>query len=96
MSWKDFLSELGVILEPAPEASPIPPGFFTGLSVPVVSLSGRDEIEEYLEERSRTWETESESGRKDTASAAAMNEHKPLLLELLYCRQGCHMGDGVR
>ena len=54
------------------------------------------QIEEYLEERSRTWETESESGRKDTASAAAMNEHKPLLLELLYCRQGCHMGDGVR
>ena len=54
VSWKDFFSELGESLEPAPEASPIPPGFFTGLSVPVVSLSGRDDIEDYLEERSRT------------------------------------------
>ena len=76
VSWKDFLSEFGETLEPAPKASPIPPGFFTGLSVPVVSLSGRDEIEEYLEKCGEVRETE--------------------LLELLYCRQGCHMGDGVR
>ncbi len=27
VSWKDFLSELGERLEPAPESSPIPPGF---------------------------------------------------------------------
>ena len=103
VSWKDFLSELGESLEPAPEASPIPPGFFTGLSVPVVSLSGREDIEDYLEERSRTSEAESEdrmmSGTaesQNTGAVIAEAERKPLLLELLYCPQGCHMGDGVR
>lgn len=94
VSWKDFLMELGETLEPAPEASPIPPGFFAGLSVPVVSLSGRDEIEGYLEQRGKALETEAESSKEDTESA--IDEQKPLLLELLYCRQGCHMGDGVR
>lgn len=103
VSWKDFLSELGESLEPAPEASPIPPGFFTGLSVPVVSLSGREDIEDYLEERSRTSEGELEdrmmsetAESQNTGAAIAETERKPLLLELLYCPQGCHMGDGVR
>lgn len=94
VSWKDFLMELGETLEPAPEASPIPPGFFTELSVPVVSLSGRDEIEEYLEKRSKALETEAEN--RETDNAADRSDHNPLLLELLYCRHGCHMGDGVR
>lgn len=110
VSWKDFLSELGEKLEPAPEASPIPPGFFTGLSVPVLSLSGREEIESYLEKQSKALETEAESLETDTAMLTGAAEagdrsmkkdavrakHSPLLLELLYCRQGCHMGDGVR
>lgn len=110
VSWKDFLSELGEALEPAPETSPIPPGFFTGLSVPVVSLSGRDEIEDYLEKCSKALETEEErrktAERTMTGTAGAENQdtgivtdeagRSPLLLELLYCRQGCHMGDGVR
>ena len=105
VSWKDFLSELGEALEPAPEASPIPPGFFTGLSVPVLSLSGQEEIEAYLRDETIPEIQETAAGiltgtieagdrnvKKDTARA----ERSPLLLELLYCRQGCHMGDGVR
>ena len=105
VSWKDFLSELGESLEPAPEASPIPPGFFTGLSVPVLSLSGQEEIEAYLRDETIPEIQETAAGiltgtieagdrnvKKDTARA----ERSPLLLELLYCRQGCHMGDGVR
>ena len=96
ISWKDFLAELGETLEPAPEASPIPPGFFTGLSVPVVSLSGRDEIEGYLEERSKVLEKKVEVSKEDADSVDAMEEQKMQLLELLYCPQGCHMGDGVR
>ena len=103
VSWKDFLSELGELLEPAPEASPIPPGFFTGLSVPVVSLSGRENMEDYLEKRSRTSEGESEdrmmsetAGSQNTGAVIADAGRKPLLLELLYCPKGCHMGDGVR
>ena len=105
VSWKDFLSELGETLEPAPEASPIPPGFFTGLSVPVLSLSGQEEIEAYLRDETIPEIQETAAGiltgtieagdrnvKKDTARA----ERSPLLLELLYCRQGCHMGDGVR
>ena len=103
VSWKDFFSELGESLEPAPEASPIPPGFFTGLSVPVVSLSGREDIEDYLEERSRTSEGELEdrmmsgtAGSQNIGAVIADAGRKPLLLELLYCPKGCHMGDGVR
>ena len=103
VSWKDFFSELGESLESAPEASPIPPGFFTGLSVPVVSLSGREDIEDYLEERSRTSEGESEdrmmsgtAGSQNIGAVIADAGRKPLLLELLYCPKGCHMGDGVR
>ncbi len=102
VSWKDFLLELGERLGPAPESSPIPPGFFAGLSVPVLSLSGQEEIEEYLRDEiiqettggmlTGTTEAGNRNGKKDTARA----EHSPLLLELLYCRQGCHMGDGVR
>ena len=90
-------------MEPAPEASPIPPGFFTGLSVPVVSLSGRENMEDYLEKRSRTSEGESEdrmmsetAGSQNTGAVIADAGRKPLLLELLYCPKGCHMGDGVR
>ena len=101
VSWKDFFSELGESLEP--EASPIPPGFFTGLSVPVVSLSGREDIEDYLEERSRTSEGELEdrmmsgtAGSQNIGAVIADAGRKPLLLELLYCPKGCHMGDGVR
>lgn len=105
VSWKDFLSELGETLEPAPEASPIPPGFFAGLSVPVLSLSGQEEIEAYLQNGIMA-ETQKAAERLVTGTAGAENqdtetvtdgvERSPLLLELLYCRQGCHMGDGVR
>ena len=80
------------------------------MSVPVLSLSGREEIESYLEKQSKALETEAESLETETAmltgtaEAGDRNmkedtvraEHSPLLLELLYCRQGCHMGDGVR
>ena len=40
MSWKDFLSELGERLEPAPESSPIPPGFFAGKLIMDAGLRG--------------------------------------------------------
>jgi len=112
VSWKDFLSELGETLEPAPEASPIPPGFFTGLSVPVLSLSGQEAIEAYLQnaamsEAQKTADRmmagiagvgnqDTESGERKLKEDTAGTERSPLLLELLYCRQGCHMGDGVR
>lgn len=112
VSWKDFLSELGETLESAPEASPIPPGFFTGLSVPVLSLSGQEAIEAYLQnaamsEAQKTADRmmagiagvgnqDTESGERKLKEDTAGTERSPLLLELLYCRQGCHMGDGVR
>ena len=82
VSWKDFFSELGESLE---------------------SLSGREDIEDYLEERSRTSEGESEdrmmsgtAGSQNIGAVIADAGRKPLLLELLYCPKGCHMGDGVR
>lgn len=105
VSWKDFLSELGETMETAPEDSPIPPGFFTGLSVPVLSLSGAEEIEAYLREEAaeETQNTAVEmtagtanEGEQNGEAHTARPGHGPLLLELLYCRQGCHRGDGVR
>ena len=110
VSWKDFLAELGETPEDAPEASPIPPGFFADLKVPVVSLSGREEIETYLEQSGEAVagglsegeaagqkaERESERRKKVSDSGYGKTNRDPLLLELLYCSQGCHMGDGVR
>lgn len=73
-AWNDFLSELGEPIYPAPDASPIPLGFFRSLPYDIISSSGREEIENCL----------------------AGNEWKKAkLIELLYCRQGCHRGDGV-
>ena len=67
--------DLAEPMEPAPDASPIPPGFFKDLPFPVVSKSGRPAIESYV--TGNEW--------KDAR-----------LIELLYCVQGCHRGDGVR
>ena len=73
--WNRFLASIGEPMEPAPDASPIPPGFFKDLPFPVVSKSGRPAIESYV----------------------TRNEWKDArLIELLYCVQGCHRGDGVR
>lgn len=75
LTWKNFLASLGEPLEPAPEASPIPPGFFRDLPFPVESKSGDAEISAYV--TGEAW--------RDTK-----------LVELLYCAQGCHRGDGVQ
>ena len=40
--------------------------------------------------------SDTESGERKLKEDTAGTERSPLLLELLYCRQGCHMGDGVR
>ena len=73
--WNRFLAAVGEPAEPAPDASPIPPGFFKDLPFSVVSKSGRPAIESYV--TGNDW--------KDAK-----------LIELLYCVQGCHRGDGVR
>lgn len=73
--WNRFLAALGEPMEPAPDASPIPPGFFKDLPFSVVSRSGRPAIESYV--TGNDWKNAK-------------------LIELLYCVQGCHRGDGVR
>jgi hypothetical protein len=73
--WNRFLAALGEPMEPAPDASPIPPGFFKDLPFSVVSQSGRPAIESYV--TGNDWKNAK-------------------LIELLYCVQGCHRGDGVR
>lgn len=75
VSWKAFLEELGE--RPKARylsASPIPPGFFKGLECPAVSVTGEDEITDYLR-----------TGKYRTAG----------MIELLWCKDGCHHGDGV-
>ena len=73
--WNRLLAALGEPMEPAPDASPIPPGFFKDLPFPVVSKSGRPAIESYV--TGNDWKNAK-------------------LIELLYCVQGCHRGDGVQ
>ncbi len=58
--------------------SPIPPGFFKGLEVQTVSLTGEDEIREYFQTR-----------------FAKGTSNNVQLVEMLFCKHGCHNGDGV-
>lgn len=57
-----------------PEFSPIPPGFFRELGQRTMSLTGRESIEQCVQDGS--WQ-------------------RVRLVEMLYCRDGCHNGDGV-
>lgn len=56
------------------DQSPIPPGFFKELTNDIVSISSKEDIEDYFSKNKRT---------------------SPELIELLYCSQGCHKGDGI-
>lgn len=73
--WNSLLESVGERPEGrSPDASPIPPGFFGDMGVEMVSITGKEAIEEYM-------------GQDDWK--------KVRLMELLYCDQGCHNGDGV-
>lgn len=58
-----------------PKGSPIPPGFFDGLGLKTVSITGEKEIRNYLR-----------NGISDEVQ----------LVEMLFCNEGCHNGDGIR
>ena len=76
LTWNDFVSSIGE--EPKripPKESPIPPGFFEGLGVKTASVTGEEEIRDYLKH-------------------GVPNEVK--IVELLFCKNGCHNGDGIR
>jgi len=76
MPWNEFLEELGDRPKGRiPKESPIPPGFFKELDKKTVSLSGEQEIRDYLEHYA-----------PDGAE----------LIEMLYCTDGCHNGDGIQ
>lgn len=73
--WNQFLKTIGS--EPigtAPKESPIPPGFFTGMGLKTVSITGEEEIRTYFKQ-----------GVPDDVQ----------LVEMLYCKDGCHNGDGI-
>lgn len=55
--------------------SPIPPGFFEGLKLKTVSITGEEEICRYFE-----------NGIADEVQ----------LVEMLFCKEGCHNGDGIK
>ena len=74
-SWNSLLETLGERPEGnVPELSPIPPGFFRELGQRTMSLTGRECIEQCVQDGS--W-------------------RRVRLVEMLYCRDGCHNGDGV-
>lgn len=74
-TWNELLQTIGERPEGrTPDASPIPPGFFSGIGVNTESITGKDNIEEYVKQGH--W-------------------RNVRLMELLYCKHGCHNGDGV-
>ncbi len=78
LTWKDFCEKEGLSNYPRLEASPVPPGFFTGLDLPVIEANGGKDVEAVLQRAS-----------EKTLPRGT------LLLELLYCEGGCHLGDGL-
>ncbi|MCL1991829.1 MAG: hypothetical protein FWG66_02655 [Spirochaetes bacterium] len=74
MTWNEFAAENAISLKRKTlKESPIPPGFFNGVSCNVKSLASKEEIDAFF------------SAQKEN----------PDIVELLYCRQGCHNGDGI-
>ncbi len=74
--WNKFIESIGS--EPTvsiPKASPIPPGFFKELGVKTDSVTGEEEIRNYLK-----------NGIPNGVQ----------LVEMLYCKDGCHNGDGIK
>ena len=74
--WNQFVNMLGE--EPARrqlKESPIPPGFFEELGVKTASVTGKEEIRNYL---------------KNEITRDVQ------LVEMLFCEDGCHHGDGIR
>lgn len=76
LTWNDFVSSIGEEPERIPpKESPIPPGFFEGLGVKTASVTGEEEIRDYLK-----------NGVPKEVE----------IVELLFCKNGCHNGDGIR
>lgn len=76
VSWNKFIESVGS--EPMgipPEESPIPPGFFSELGLKTVSITGEEEIRNYLQN---------------------YVSDEVQLVEMLFCKDGCHNGDGIR
>ena len=83
MTWNHFLAKFDdrpTENQPTKQLkeSPIPPGFFEGLNLTTVSLTGEDEIREYFEAR---------NSREMTDDIQ--------MIEILFCKHGCHNGDGL-
>jgi len=74
--WNQFVEMQGDEPERIqPEESPIPPGFFAGMDIKVSSVTGEEEIRNYL-------------------NAGVPKEVQ--LVEMLFCKEGCHNGDGIK
>lgn len=80
VTWNEFAQEIGFAEYPKIETSPIPLGFFDPLEIAVLKASGELQIRQLL--ALCTNNEENEPARAD-------------LLELLYCPDGCHNGDGL-
>ncbi|MBS3938356.1 MAG: hypothetical protein KGZ50_07270 [Peptococcaceae bacterium] len=76
ITWKDFLREIDERSSFSRSViSPVPLGFFDGMGIPVVKVSGAKEITSLL-------------------AATIPKTDSGYILEILYCPQGCHNGDG--
>lgn len=78
-TWQAFAAEHDLRANYArPNASPIPPGFFRNLPLPVTEASGAAPIRELLQ-----------------SVEAYPEQFRQHVLELLFCPDGCHNGDGL-
>ena len=74
--WNQFVEMQGEEPERVqPKESPIPPGFFSEFEGKVDSVTGEEEIRNYLK-------------------AGILKETQ--LVEMLFCKEGCHNGDGIK
>lgn len=78
VTWRQFCEEMGLGDYPQLMESPVPPGFFKEMDLPVLEASGKQKTEKLLE----------------LACTDSLPEGISLL-ELLYCEEGCHRGDGM-
>lgn len=73
--WNKFVRSMGGgPISTIPEKSPIPPGFFDELGMKTASVTGEEDIRNFLKRY-------------------VANEVQ--LVEMLFCKGGCHNGDGI-
>ena len=80
-AWNDWVKESTLYNAKPIGSTPIPLGFFEGLDIKVKSLTGEETVIEEVE--------------KYKNCKGTQKDKRVELIEMLYCKGGCHNGNGV-